>query len=163
MKTTRMIIGVLLAIVLVGCVTQADSYSGQNPFNKPETMSGYGDGPATPDPSRKQTPTPMPTATPAPPASAPTLTAQQTDADEATISWNTVDDATGYQLQRQDGNDPWAPVFGIVTQTDTSVTHGLYPGKTYNYRVRAVNDAGEGPWSDVLPVTLSAPTATPSN
>ena len=142
MRTFRLVVPtILLAVVLVGCVIQADSPSDQNPF----------------------TPTATPTATPLSSLSAPVLTAQQqAGTNLVTISWDTVDGATGYQLQRQDSGDPWSSVDGDEPQRETSSTWGQYPGKTYNYRVRAVNDDGAGPWSAVLPVTLPAATPTPA-
>ena len=143
MRTFRLIVPtILFAVVLVGCVIQADSHSDQSPF----------------------APTATPTATQEPPiSSAPTLSAQQQeDGNLVTVSWDAVDGATGYQLQRQDSGDPWSSVNGDEPQAETSSTYDQYPGKTYNYRVRAVNDNGAGPWSAVLPVTLPTPTPTPA-
>ena len=75
-----------------------------------------------------------------------------------TVQWEPVPTVNGvpvthYQLERS--ASPWERIADNVpgaTYTDFSVQ----PGKTYRYRVRAVNGAEvEGPWS--LPIEASAP------
>jgi Fibronectin type III domain len=74
---------------------------------------------------------------------------------------------TNYQLdyQLKDAN-AWATV---VTQTSTSTTHSMTfsSGAYYQYRVRAANTHGWGPYSDSLelqadsvPVQMAVPTST---
>ena len=150
MRTFRLIIlAALFAVVLVGCITFADSYSDQNPRNV--TVS--------------QAATALPTPEPMPDLTAPTLSASQTGAEEATISWTAVDGATGYQLERRDSGKPWAPIGDVVTQTDRTTILELTIAVTYDFRVRAVAGNGSeyaaGPWSDVVSITLAEPTPTP--
>ena len=159
MRIFRLIIlAVLFAVVLVGCVTFADAYSDQNPRN------------VTPLQTATAETTAEPTPTTAPDLTAPTLSASQTGANEATISWSAVTDADGYQLEWQDDATPWGPIGGVVTRTETSVVlTGLPIAKTFEYRVRAVAGDGSdkdgyisGPWSAVVSITLAAPTPTPT-
>lgn len=54
---------VLFAVILVGCIVQADTYSDQNPFSAPDTLQSSSDGP-----EEGSGQTPLPTATPEPTA-----------------------------------------------------------------------------------------------
>ena len=144
MRTFRLIVPtILFAVVLVGCVIQADSHSDQSPF----------------------APTATPTATQEPPiSSAPTLSAQQTSAEEeegwVTISWNAVDNAAYYEIEEKQGDVPWE-LLEEGPQTGTSISLPLPIGVKYNFRARALNSRGEGPWSAVISVTLAKPTPVP--
>jgi len=69
------------------------------------------------------------------------------------LRWNPPRDdggspITGYIVERFEkrGGGDWAPVksLGICRLTSANVT-GLAQGETYQFRVRAVNAAGEGP------------------
>lgn len=86
-----------------------------------------------------------------PPATAPTLTIGAVSGTTADMSCTAVQDATTYEFQRDS-----------VTQQNTSSRtfsdSGLTAGTSYAYRVRAVNGAGAGPWSEVKTVT-TIPTA----
>ena len=69
-----------------------------------------------------------------------------------TIDWDGpadtgASDITGYDLRHKGGGD-WIEVEGIATSDadDYSLT-GLGVGVSYDIQVRAVNDAGPGPWS----------------
>ena len=78
-------------------------------------------------------------------------------------------DITGYDLRHKGGGD-WIEVEGIATSDadDYSLT-GLGVGISYDIQVRAVNDAGPGPWSGTktgrttpeAPHAPSVPTLTP--
>jgi hypothetical protein len=75
------------------------------------------------------------------------------DSNMVALKWNPPRDdggapVTGYIVERFEkrGGGDWAPVsaLGIVPLTHANVT-GLSEGETYQFRVRAVNAAGEGP------------------
>ena len=96
MRALRLTVpAILFAVISVGCIVQADTYSDQNPFSAPDTLQSSGNGPIelfgpTPVPtsgvsrphtsteSRAEellelvgTPTPEATATPVPPTATP--------------------------------------------------------------------------------------------
>jgi fibronectin type 3 domain-containing protein len=72
-----------------------------------------------------------------------------TPAPECVITWNALTGATGYTVYRSDTADGTYTLkqtltgSASTTWTDTGVT----AGSTYYYKVAAVNDNGEGPWS----------------
>ena len=87
----------------------------------------------------------------------------------ATLSWDAVAGATGYQYRQRKSEDDtysaWRP-----TTSGTAATHTvrpLYNGATYSFQVRAVRGAGNGPASDAVTATLlTVPadlTATPGD
>lgn len=55
---------ILFAVVVVGCIVDADTYSDQSPFSVPDTLQTSGDEPvSTETPEPTDSPTPAPTAT----------------------------------------------------------------------------------------------------
>jgi hypothetical protein len=89
--------------------------------------------------------------------SAPTnLTATAVSAAQVTLTWkNTADNQSGFHIDRATNINFTQ---NLVTQTaDASAVSfidiGLIPGKTYFYRVRATNAAGDSPNSNVVTVT----------
>ena len=104
--------------------------------------------------------------------SAPTLSGQAVSATSVTLSWTAVEGASGYQLWRyyNEGLRQVGYFSGTLTAT-TYTDSGLTSGLTYHYHVRAKNDGGDGPWSNLLTITPSSgltptptltPTATPT-
>lgn len=135
------VLTVVVAVVLSACITQAGSYSAQNPRSA-SAASGL---------------------------SAPTLSAQQTSAGirkgTLTVSWSAVTGATGYQLQMKTGNESeYGSPFPGGNLTGTSVSlPNLITGVPHHFRMRAVNvnSGAESPWSAVLTATLGAAEAPP--
>jgi len=71
---------------------------------------------------------------------APTGITSTVTANSAVINWNTVTNATGYEIETKDGV--------IDRGTNTTYTHsGLSSGTQYTYRVKAKNASGAGAWS----------------
>lgn len=57
---------------------------------------------------------------------------------------------TGYYLERRDKKSlRWIKVFKDPISDVTQLVHHLTEGKEYQYRVCAINKAGEGPFSNV--------------
>ena len=90
-----------------------------------------------------------------------TATAQGTSQIDLAWSRPAGSRITGYRLERKTGSDSYSPVTpvpaaGATTYEDT----GLSAGTTYTYRLRAVNSAGTGRWSDEAEVTTASPPQT---
>lgn len=96
------------------------------------------------------------------PSAAPTLSGSVTSSSIST-AWTAVARAETYELQvSADGGATWTT---LADQTAQAYNHaGLSPLATRRYRVRGVNEAGAGAWSDVLVVTTtdSAPVGVPA-
>ncbi len=67
------------------------------------------------------------------------------------LTWDTpkqdgdTPETTGYKIESRQGNEPFATVMADTRSVLTSFTHtGLEEGKTYHYRVSAVNAEGVG-------------------
>ena len=105
------------------------------------------------------------TGTPVGPPAAPVLSAEGVD-EMATLTWNEPDDGgsdvLGYTVERLSGQTWVAVVGGTVpfTLRRYSVT-GLDNGTEYTFRVRAVNGAGAGAWSEEVAVTPAGPPSVP--
>ena len=77
---------------------------------------------------------------PAVPAVPTGLTATPANDSQINVAWNSVSNATGYDLE----------IDGVVVDKATSLTHahtGLDPSTQYTYRVRARNALGNSAWS----------------
>ena len=72
------------------------------------------------------------------------------------VSWSSVANATGYNLQEQQDSSSWSPVYN---GSGTSLNiNGRGPGE-YCYRVLASNSAGGSAWSNIQCTTV---TSTPT-
>jgi hypothetical protein len=68
------------------------------------------------------------------------------------LTWTQLDDADTYQLERsQDGETGWEMLDSDLSQDTTRfLDHGLDPGVTYYYHLRATNTLGDSDFSDVV-------------
>ena len=83
---------------------------------------------------------------------APGLTVRANGASEIKLSWTKPDDRGsdiyGYHLQQSDDGNDWYSLGGHIPASDTEYVHdGLSGGTTKHYRVRALNNNGDGQWS----------------
>jgi len=86
---------------------------------------------------------------------APLLSLVDSGEDFIELSWSPVSEATSYELQRDSST---------IATTTTNLTHiddGLSPDTQYQYRVRAVNSGGPGPWSNTITASTDEPPPPP--
>jgi chitodextrinase len=70
---------------------------------------------------------------------------------------------TDYVVERADATTgPWEPVADEEGDALTHTLTGLDAGSTHHYRVAAVNEIGQGPWSPVASATVPEPVVAPS-
>lgn len=70
---------------------------------------------------------------------------------------------TDYVIERADAAaGPWEPVADEEGDALTHTLTDLDAGSTHHYRVAAVNEIGQGPWSPVASATVPEPVVTPS-
>jgi hypothetical protein len=93
---------------------------------------------------------------PSEPATPAGLAAVLQDDGSIEVTWDAVDDATSYVLQRNEDGGAFTQVGGSLTTTsytDTDVETGI----EYGYQVAAVNAIGTSPFSTTVTVTPEAP------
>ena len=77
------------------------------------------------------------------------------------LTWNTVEGATSYRIYRSTSKGSGYSLLGTVTATSYTNT-GAKAGTTYYYRVKACNDAGLSPYSNVVSGKVKSVTPKPS-
>ena len=65
------------------------------------------------------------------------------------LTWNTVEGATSYRIYRSTAKGSGYSLLGTATTTSYTNT-GAKAGTTYYYRVKACNDAGLSPYSNIV-------------
>ena len=65
------------------------------------------------------------------------------------LTWNAVEGATSYRIYRSTSKGSGYSLLGTTTATSYTNT-GAKAGMTYYYRVKAVNDAGLSPYSNIV-------------
>ncbi len=63
------------------------------------------------------------------------------------VSWSSVEDAGSYELQRSD-NDAFSDAVTVYAGPELRFLETGLEGGYYYYRIRAVNDCGESPWTE---------------
>ncbi len=77
------------------------------------------------------------------------------------LTWNAVYGATSYRIYRSTSKGSGYSLLGTVTATSYTNT-GAKAGTTYYYRVKACNDAGLSPYSNVVSGKVKSVTPKPS-
>ena len=85
---------------------------------------------------------------PLPPA-APTVTMTYSDSGQPKLTWNAVSGATSYRVFRSESRGTGYSLLGTTTATSYTNT-GAAVGKTYYYRVKAVNSVGTSGYSNIV-------------
>lgn len=96
------------------------------------------------------------------PASPVNLTASPVKGILVSLNWqDAANNETEYQVDRSQGNGPFATVFRLPANTG-SITDGPLPQGSYSYRVRALNNTGASPFAGPAAVTLDGATTVPA-
>ncbi len=77
------------------------------------------------------------------------------------LTWNAVEGATSYRIYRSTSRGSGYSLLGTVTATSYTNT-GAKAGTTYYYRVKACNDAGMSPYSNIVSGQVKSVTPKPS-
>ena len=77
------------------------------------------------------------------------------------LTWNAVSGATSYKVYRATSQNGTYSLLGTTTATSYTNT-GAKAGTTYYYRVKAVNDAGMSPYSNIVSGQAKSVTPKPS-
>ena len=77
------------------------------------------------------------------------------------LTWNAVEGATSYRIYRSTSKGSGYSLLGTTTATSYTNT-GAKAGTTYYYRVKACNDAGLSPYSNVVSGKVKSVTPKPS-
>ena len=96
---------------------------------------------------------------PLPPA-APTVTCSNAASGKPKLTWNAVSGAASYRVFRSESRGSGYSLLGTTTSTSYTNT-GAAAGKTYYYRVKAVNSVGTSGYSNIVSgkVKTAAPAA----
>ena len=77
------------------------------------------------------------------------LGVQSLSATDTLLSWSDVPNETGYKVERSlASGSNYSLIANLAANTLTYADAGLAPGTSYFYRIRASNDAGDGPPSN---------------
>ena len=77
------------------------------------------------------------------------------------LTWNAVEGATSYRIYRSTSRGSGYSLLGTTTATSYTNT-GAKAGTTYYYRVKAVNDAGLSPYSNIVSGKVKSVTPKPA-
>ena len=87
---------------------------------------------------------------------APTVTMTYSDSGKPKLTWSAVSGATSYRVYRSESRGTGYSLLGTTTST-SYVNTGAAVGKTYYYRVKAVNSAGTSAYSNIVSGTARTP------
>ena len=87
---------------------------------------------------------------------APTVTMTYSDSGKPKLTWSAVSGATSYRVYRSESRGTGYSLLGTTTAT-SYVNTGAAVGKTYYYRVKAVNSAGTSAYSNIVSGTARTP------
>ena len=84
---------------------------------------------------------------------------------DITLTWDTVDKASGYEIEIDNPDQSVTGSLYIHSVTGTTYTPtGLASGSTHTYRIRSVIDGVQGPWSSAVSITTGTnPQGAPQN
>ncbi|MDE2795966.1 MAG: fibronectin type III domain-containing protein [Gemmatimonadota bacterium] len=94
--------------------------------------------------------------------SAPRNLEAEAGTERITLDWDRPDDdggsdITGYRIERSEDGEDWEIIVSDTESTSTRYRdYDIGPGMEYHYRVKAINEIGRGPWSNVARTTTDA-------
>ena len=82
------------------------------------------------------------------------------------LEWDSVETATSYNIEYATKKEYFDNSDATTTKTGIEFTHyeltGLESGDEYFFRVCAVNDSGESPWSGIVSISIGEPPSAPT-
>ena len=128
--------------------TDATAANGTLYFYVVTAINASGEGPASIEASA------TPTAPPVAPAAPGSLTAKVVGKSRINLSWtdNSANE-TGFKIERKLGTAAWTQIAVTASNITTYASTGLTANKTYSYRVRAANAAGDSAYSNTVTAT----------
>ena len=87
---------------------------------------------------------------------APTVTMTYSDSGKPKLTWSAVSGAASYRVYRSESRGTGYSLLGTTSST-SYVNTGAAVGKTYYYRVKAVNSAGTSAYSNIVSGTARTP------
>ena len=87
---------------------------------------------------------------------APTVTMTHSDSGKPKLTWSAVSGAASYRVYRSESRGTGYSLLGTTTST-SYINTGAAVGKTYYYRVKAVNSAGTSAYSNIVSGTARTP------
>lgn len=82
------------------------------------------------------------------------------------LEWSAVETADTYNVEYATNRDYFDGSDATTTKTGIEFTHyeltGMETGDEYFFRVCAVNDKGESPWSDIVSISIGEPPSAPT-
>lgn len=85
------------------------------------------------------------------------VTAVAASSTQIKLTWTDVSGETGYKVERSLDGTSWVEVAAAAMDAVTYTDTGLTPGTKYWYRLRAVNQGGESPYSPVVSASTKLP------
>ncbi len=79
--------------------------------------------------------------------------ARASSSSQINLTWDSVAGATGYALERHDGNNPYVAYSSVATLLGNATSYtatGLTAGTAYTFRIRALFGASYAPWRDSI-------------
>lgn len=82
--------------------------------------------------------------------------------DSFQLTWSAVSGADSYRVEIDDIDSSFSNSAGRPLTAAANITETLTIAGTYYYRVRAVNDCGDGPWSNTVDITVGTAPSAPT-
>ncbi len=145
----------LVPIIIIVVLLLAGVGGGFVYFNRQLLFPAPAPAPATTEPPKPAAPPPV--------SAAPTdLAATTTSATLVQLSWTDAsNNEAGFRIERRMPATEYAPVTSLPPNSSAYQDSSVQPSTSYLYRVIALNEGGDSPPSNEVPVTTPAPPPAP--